>query len=41
MKRQKRDTEKALEHSLRLLASLWNHPEYTVEYKVKEEETRK
>ena len=32
VKRQKRDTEKALEHSLRLLASLWDHPEYAVEY---------
>ena len=41
VKRQKRDTEKALEHSLRLLASLWDHPEYAVEYKVKEEENRK
>ena len=40
VKRQKRDTEKALEHSLRLLASLWDHPEYVVEYKVKEEEKR-
>ena len=37
VKRQKRDTEKALEHSLRLLASLWDHPEYAVEYIVKEE----
>ena len=37
VKRQKRDTEKALEHSLRLLASLWDHPECVVEYKVKEE----
>ena len=37
VKRQKRDTEKALEHSLRLLASLWDHPEYAVEYTVKEE----
>lgn len=37
VKRQKRDTEKALEHSLRLLASLWDHPECAVEYIVKEE----
>lgn len=37
VKRQKRDTEKALEHSLRLLASLWGHPECAVEYTVKEE----
>ena len=37
VKRQKRDTEKALEHSLRLLAPLWDHPEYAVEYTVKEE----
>lgn len=37
VKRQKRDTEKALEHSLRLLASLWDHPECAVEYTVKEE----
>ena len=35
VKRQKRDTEKALEHSRRLLASLWDHPECVVEYKVK------
>ena len=32
VKRQKRDTEKALEHSLRLLASLWENPECAVEY---------
>ena len=37
VKRQKRDTEKALEHSLRLLASLWDCPECAVEYIVKEE----
>ena len=41
VKRQKRDMEKALEHSLRLLALLRDHPEYAVEYKVKEEEKRK
>ena len=37
VKRQKRDTMQALEHSLRLLASLWEHPECAVEYTVKEE----
>ena len=41
VKRQRRGTEKALGHSLRLLASLWEHPEYAVEYTVKEEEKRK
>ena len=40
VKRQKRDTEKALEHSLRLLASLWDHPECAVEYIVKEEKRK-
>ena len=40
VKRQKRDTEKALEHSLRLLASLWDHPECAVEYTVKEEKRK-
>ena len=40
VKRQKRDTEKALEHSLRLLASLWDHPECVVEYTVKEEKRK-
>lgn len=29
-----------LEHSLRLLASLWDHPEYAVEYTVKEEKRK-
>ena len=37
VKHQKRDTEKALERSLGLLASLWDHPECAVEYTVKEE----
>lgn len=37
VKRQKRDTEKALEHSLRLLAEFRDHPEYAVEYKIREE----
>ena len=36
-KRQSRDTMRALEQSLRLLSLLRDHPEYTVEYKVKEE----
>ncbi len=37
IKRQKRDTMQALEHSLRLLAEFREHPECAVEYKVKEE----
>ncbi|MEY8231917.1 type II toxin-antitoxin system RelE/ParE family toxin [Oscillospiraceae bacterium 50-16] len=37
IKRRQRDTEKALEHSLRLLALLWDHPEYAVEYNIREE----
>ena len=40
VKRQKRDTEKALEHSLRLLAEFRDHPEYAVEYIVKEEKRK-
>lgn len=36
-KRQSRDTMRALEHSLKLLSLLRDHPERTVEYKVKEE----
>ena len=36
VKRQPRDTMQALERSLKLLAELRNHPEYAVEYKVKE-----
>ncbi len=37
VKRQSRDTMRALERSLKLLSSLRDHPEYAVEYKVKEE----
>ena len=37
IKRRQRDTEKALEHSLRLLAEFRDHPEYAVEYKIREE----
>ena len=37
VKRQRRETMLALEHSLRLLAQLREHPECAVEYKVKEE----
>lgn len=36
-KRQSRDTMRALEQSLKLLSLLRDHPERTVEYKVKEE----
>ncbi len=36
-KRQKRDTMQALEQSLNILALLREHPEYAVEFKVKEE----
>lgn len=36
-KRQPRDTMQALERSLKLLSLLREHPEYAVEYKVKEE----
>ena len=36
-KRQSRDTMQALERSLKLLSLLREHPEYAVEYKVKEE----
>ena len=36
-KRQSRDTMRALEHSLRLLSLLRDHPEHAVEYTVKEE----
>ncbi len=39
VKRQRRDTMQALEHSLRLLAELWDHPERAVEYTVKEEKS--
>lgn len=37
IKRQKRDTMQALEQSLRILADLREHPEYAVEFKIKEE----
>ncbi len=37
VKRQSRDTMRALERSLKLLSLLRDHPEYAVEYKVKEE----
>ena len=37
VKRQKRDMMQALEHSLRLLAQLREHPDWAVEYSVKEE----
>lgn len=38
IKRQKRDTMLALEQSLRILDALRDHPERTVEYKIREEE---
>ncbi|MDE6996981.1 MAG: type II toxin-antitoxin system RelE/ParE family toxin [Oscillospiraceae bacterium] len=38
VKKQSRDTMRALEQSLRILSELRDHPEYAVEYKVKEEE---
>lgn len=38
VKRQKRDTMRALEQALRTLAELRDHPEYAVEYVVKEEQ---
>ena len=37
VKKQKRDMMQALEHSLRLLAELREHPDCAVEYSVKEE----
>ncbi len=37
VKRQKRDMMQALEHSLRLLAQFRDHPDWAVEYTVKEE----
>lgn len=37
VKRQKRDTMRALEQSLRILADIREHPEYAVEFTVKEE----
>ena len=36
-KRQSRDTMRALEQSLRILAEFRSYPEYAVEYKIKEE----
>lgn len=39
-KRQSRDTMRALEQSLRILAEFRSHPEYAVEYKIKEEEPK-
>jgi len=39
VKRQSRDTMRALERSLKLLSLLRDYPEYAVEYKVKEEDT--
>lgn len=36
-KRQSRDTMRALEQSLRILAEFRTHPEHAVEYKIKEE----
>lgn len=38
VKKQSRDTMRALEQSLGILSELRNHPEYAVEYKIKEEE---
>lgn len=38
VKKQSRDTMRALEQSLRILSELRNHPEFAVEYKIKEEE---
>lgn len=37
MKKQSRDTMRALEQSLRILLALQEHPEYAVEYIIKEE----
>ena len=39
VKRKQRDTIQALEQSLRILAELQNHPEYAVEFIVKEEQS--
>ena len=36
-KRQSRDTMRALDQSLRILAAFREHPEHAVEYKIKEE----
>ncbi len=37
VKKQPRDTMRALDQSLRILADYREHPEYAVEYKIKEE----
>lgn len=39
IQKQSRDTMQALEQSLRILSELREHPEYAVEYKIKEEHT--
>lgn len=39
-KRQSRDTMRALEQSMRILAAFREHPEHAVEYKIKEEEPK-
>ena len=39
-KRQSRDTMRALEHSMGILAAFREHPEHAVEYKIKEEEPK-
>jgi len=40
MKKQSRDTMRALEQSLRILAEYRDHPEHAVEYKIKEEDPK-
>ena len=40
VKKQSRDTMRALEQSLRILADFRERPEYAVEYKIKEEEPK-
>jgi len=40
VKKQSRDTMRALEQSLRILAEYGEHPEHAVEYKIKEEEPK-
>ena len=39
-KRQSRDTMRALEHSMGILAAFREHPEHAVEYKIKEEDPK-
>lgn len=39
IKRRSRDITQALEQSLRILAEIRDHPEYAVEFKIKEEST--